>query len=86
MSDHVLLHLMCAYNNNDHHHHPHHQWDIIEKERVPLSSIAIGAAGVTAVSGYFFQRWWTKRNEKLIVDFVDDMVSHAYHHLSSFAV
>lgn len=47
---------------------------MIEKERVPLSSIAAGAGGAAAVGGYFFRRYWTKRNEKLATEFVDDMV------------
>lgn len=50
------------------------QWDLIEKERVPLSSIAAGAGGAAVVGGYLFQRYWTMRNEKLASEFVDDMV------------
>jgi hypothetical protein len=26
------------------------------------------------VGGYFFQRYWTKRNARLVTEFVDDMV------------
>ncbi|TFJ84544.1 hypothetical protein NSK_004010 [Nannochloropsis salina CCMP1776] len=48
-------------------------WDVIEKQRVPLSSVAIGVGGVAAVGGYFLKRHWAQRNERLITDFVDDM-------------
>lgn len=49
-------------------------WDVIEKERVPLSSIVIGVGSAAAVGGYFFKRRWALRNEQLVNDFVDDMM------------
>ncbi|KAM3567599.1 hypothetical protein VYU27_010260, partial [Nannochloropsis oceanica] len=53
---------------------PRRKWDVIEKERVPLSSIVIGVGSAAAVGGYFFKRRWALRNEQLVNDFVDDMM------------
>jgi hypothetical protein len=50
------------------------QWDVIEKQRVPLSSLLIGGGVATAVGSYFFNQWYAKRADKLVADFVDDMV------------
>lgn len=49
-------------------------WDVIEKQRVPLSSLLIGGGVATAVGSYFFNQWYAKRADKLVADFVDDMM------------
>lgn len=51
------------------------QWDLVEKQPVPVSAVLGGSAILISAVGVFGKKWWTKRHSKLITQFVDDMVS-----------